>query len=461
MQHAELGDRAEELLADAPKRDRSAWRRSLEINGTELAAMTRCEVDEDLERRLAAVVWSCVAEPGDIVAGNLVEALGVVPAARILLSVDPLQTFRRALRPGHLGGGGDEPGAQSVDGGRRLEAALSRWLPRATFDRIRDLIRAGVQTCARVITPDDPEWPGALGDLGPGAPHAFWVRGSRSLAAFEAVGARAVSIVGARAATEYGQNAAIDLAHGLAREGLTIVSGGAYGIDIAAHRAALAGEWPTIAVLAGGVDRLYPRGNEADLRRIMANGGAVVSELPCGQSPTRGRFLQRNRLIAAMADATIVVEAGWRSGALNTAAHASEIGRPVGAVPGPITSASSVGCHRLIREYDATLITSVDDALELMRGFDVAEPTLPGLEVGEGSDRSGVVGGAAARVDGHTLTGEAVRVWEALSSRGRQTASELAERAGVAESVVRGALGMLEIDGRASNDAGRWRRIAS
>ena len=142
---------------------------------------------------------------------------------------------------------------------------------------------------------------------------------------------------------------------GLVDRGFTIVSGAAYGIDGMAHRAALASGGTTVAFLAGGVDRFYPLGHEALLGRI-AEQGAVVAELPCGSAPTKWRFLQRNRLIAAATEATIVLEAGMRSGSLNTAGHAAALGRPLGAVPGPVTSPASAGCHRLLREYDAVCV---------------------------------------------------------------------------------------------------------
>ena len=131
-----------------------------------------------------------------------------------------------------------------------------------------------------------------------------------------------------------------------------------------AHRAALASDGTTIAFLAGGIDRFYPLGHESLLTRI-AQTGAVVSELPCGAAPTKWRFLQRNRLIAAASQATVVLEAGIRSGSLNTAGHAAALGRPLGAVPGPVTSPASAGCHRLLREFDAVCVVDADQMAEL------------------------------------------------------------------------------------------------
>ena len=157
----------------------------------------------------------------------------------------------------------------------------------------------------------------------------------------------------------------MELSADLAGHGVSVVSGAAYGIDGAAHRAALTAGGTTIALLAGGADRPYPAGHGELIERIAAS-GAVVSEAPCGTTPTKWRFLQRNRLIAALSDATVVVEAGWRSGSLNTAAHAAALSRPLGAVPGPVTSAASAGCHRLLREFDARCVTNSADALELL-----------------------------------------------------------------------------------------------
>lgn len=190
-------------------------------------------------------------------------------------------------------------------------------------------------------------------------PVALWVRGPVQL---RETCRSAIAVVGARAATAYGNHVASELGYGLAAAGHTVISGGAYGIDGAAHRGALAAGGVTIAVLACGVDRAYPPGHVALLDRI-AETGAVLSEWPPGSTPQRWRFLVRNRLIAALSAATVVVEAGARSGARQTARRADELSRAVLVVPGPVTSALSVGCHRLIREAGAVLVTGADDVL--------------------------------------------------------------------------------------------------
>ncbi len=243
-------------------------------------------------------------------------------------------------------------------GTMRWRAGGRDWIPTPCATRWQRARRAGVV----MITPEDPEWPVAVDDLGEHAPLVLWVRGQVSALARPH---SSVALVGARAATSYGEHMSIELSADLAGRGVTIVSGAAYGIDGAAHRAALSAGGTTVALLAGGADRSYPAGHTELIERIAAS-GAVVSEVPCGATPTKWRFLQRNRLIAALAAATVVVEAGARSGSLNTAGHAAALARPLGAVPGPVTSAASVGCHRLLREFDARCVTNADEVLELL-----------------------------------------------------------------------------------------------
>jgi DNA processing protein len=175
----------------------------------------------------------------------------------------------------------------------------------------------------------------------------------------------AVAVVGSRSATTYGTGVAGSVAAELATEGVTVISGAAFGIDQAAHRGALASRGPTVAVLACGVDRAYPTAHR-ELIAYIAETGLVVSELAPGCAPTKLRFLARNRLIAALARGTVVVEAALRSGALNTANWSSLMNRVVMGVPGPVTSAPSEGVHELIRTRDAALVTRGTDVLELI-----------------------------------------------------------------------------------------------
>jgi len=231
-----------------------------------------------------------------------------------------------------------------------------------------EMIRLGIET----LIPGDEHWPTErLARLGVAEPVILYVRGDASLLNDERA---TVGIVGARAATGYGEHVTMELASTLSsKHDRVIVSGAAYGIDGMAHRATLAAEGKTIALLAGGVDRFYPAGNDALLNRIVET-GAVVSELPPFTPPTRWRFIQRNRLIAALSDAVVVVEAGERSGSISTAENAKDIGVPVGAIPGPVTSAASAGCHALIRKGVATLVTSADEVIELIELEDADFP---------------------------------------------------------------------------------------
>ncbi|MDI3388387.1 DNA-processing protein DprA [Streptomyces sp. B-S-A8] len=216
-------------------------------------------------------------------------------------------------------------------------------------------------TGARFLIPTDPEWPGQLHDLGDTRPIGLWVRGNADLRIWAL---RSVAVVGARACTEYGAHMAARIAAGLAEHGWVVVSGGAYGIDGAAHRATLAAGGATAAVLANGVDTAYPRGHTGLLQRI-AQQGLLVAELPPGAHPTAYRFIQRNRIIAALTRGTLVIEAAHRSGALVTARNAARLGRHTLGVPGPATSSQSAGVHQLLRG-EATLVTDAAEVIELI-----------------------------------------------------------------------------------------------
>lgn len=296
----------------------------------------------------SAICWSYITEPGDLAAGNLIGTLGVAEALELAIH-GTVTTIQEALW------------RQSVTMPEKsIEDAIKRWRPRFSVARITESIELARRHDVRVITDWDDQWPEGFDRLGAAAPIMLWVKGD-----LEILHRPAVAFVGARAATSYGESVAMDLASSSTSH--VVVSGGAYGIDGAAHRAALAAGIPTVAYLAGGVERPYPAGHANLLARVAA-GGALISEVPPGTAPTKWRFLQRNRLIAAHAEATIVVEAGWRSGSMNTAGHAQSLGRPLGAVPGPITSAASMGCHRLLRDFDATCITGWPDVKQLLEG---------------------------------------------------------------------------------------------
>lgn len=226
---------------------------------------------------------------------------------------------------------------------------------------ITDDLRAIDQGLARLITPSDADWPtGRLSGLtrvDSGAPLCLWVRGHASLADLTGT---AVTVTGSRAATTYGQQIATDVGFHLARHGVTVVAGGSYGVESSSHSGVLAADGPIVVVLPCGVDIAHPHSHEPLFRQIVANGGLLVSEYPTGAQPSRRRFAARARLLAALSTATVVVEAGRRSGALTVARWAGELHRRLYGVPGPVTSANSVGVHELLRTGAATLITSAD-----------------------------------------------------------------------------------------------------
>lgn len=297
----------------------------------------------------------------------------------------------------------------------------------------------------RLVTPDDGDWP-VLAFVAFGgvdvrrlrdavAPLTLWVLGSESIGD---VTLRAAAVVGTRAATSYGEHVAADLAEGMAERDVTVVSGAAFGIDGAAHRAVLAAEGCTVAVLAGGVDVPYPAGHSALLHRIQ-RAGVVVSEYPPGVRPARHRFLVRNRLVAALSGATVVVEAGLRSGAANTAAWARALGRVVCAVPGPVTSSASAGCHVLIRQ-GAELVTRAEDVVEIIgrAGEFADQPQHP-----------------SSPLDG--LSADERRVYEALPGRGARSVDELSIESGLPIATLQGQLALLELAGLVLQRDGRWR----
>jgi DNA protecting protein DprA len=225
--------------------------------------------------------------------------------------------------------------------------------------KVSELLGSLEKTESKFLTPESPEWPTALNDL-QAIPIGLVVKGDIS-----SLSDRSLAIVGTRNPTPYGVRIAGDFAAGFIDREWSIVSGGAYGIDSAAHKGALIAEGRTIAVLAAGIDVAYPAGNARLFAEISEN-GALVSEVLPGAHAIPSRFLTRNRIIAALSQATLVVEAAFRSGSLRTARDAAELMRPVMAIPGPINAPTSEGCHRLIGERAAEIVTSVSDAIELV-----------------------------------------------------------------------------------------------
>lgn len=361
--------------------------------------------------RLARMALSCGADSGDPATGELVERLGAEGAWR-------------AIGAGALG----EPVC-------RRAAAVD-------LEVVQRMARLfGI----RFVAPGEEEWPEPIEDLRHceavqrrgGVPYGLWLRGPGHLAA--ATG-RSVALVGSRASSAYGGGVAADLAADLAEQGVTVVSGGAYGVDAAAHRGALAAGGPTVCVLANGLDVAYPRGNSALVEQI-ARDHLLVSELPPGATPTRVRFLARNRLIAALSLGTVVVEAALRSGARNTASWALQCGRQLMAVPGSVHSQLSEGPHLMIRNGQATLVTCGADVLELVSPY--------------GTNTLANPQGALRFTD--SLDPARLAVFEAVPARRRASVGEIALTAGVAVPTCLAELSALELLGRVQGDERGWR----
>jgi DNA processing protein len=371
------------------------------------------------QERVARAGLSRIAEPGDAQVAAAVARLGAVEVWEALRRGVPVGQMSQGVLPGI---------AAKAEG----------------HDPQRDLA-AAARTGARLVCPQDPEWPQhrlhwtADGLLDP-PPLALWVRGRWLLD--EAV-ERSVSVVGARAASSYGLHVATDLAAGLAERGAGVISGGAYGIDAAAHRGALTAQAaPTVAVLACGVDVAYPRGNDRLLQDV-AEQGLVVSELAPGSHPTRRRFLIRNRLIAALSLGTVVVEAALRSGSLATLERARLLNRHVMAVPGPVTSAMSAGCHVEVRK-GASLVTKAVEVLELVGrlGEDAAPEERGPVDVRDG------------------LSDTVRRVLDAVPVRRSAGVAALARDARVSPLVVQQVMPPLQAHGLVQRTPEGWRLTA-
>jgi len=396
-------------------------------------------VNEFAEEAVALAGLVRVCEPPSASLALFVSKVGPVAAWRGVLN-------RRAPRA-----------VLSATAARTLNSTQEVLVQRA----MEDLTCAG-KVNARLIGRGDTDWPaeavesfeGALarGVRGAGPPVALYVRG-RALTGLPGGG---VTIVGSRASSAYGQRVAGEMSHELACRGLTVISGAAFGIDTAAHRAALVAARSsegdsrpaTVAVLACGIDRAYPEANRALLDAI-AEHGAVVSEYPPGTTPARHRFLVRNRLIAAFGAGTVVVEAGRRSGTLSTAAAAEQLGRLVMAVPGPVTSAMSVGCHLLLADRFAQLVTGADDVLAALGRLPAGHRAAPEDPV-PGAD-------PLHPTDGLDL--DSARVYDAFPTREVRSVEELVAESGLSSTQVMGSLAVLQLHGLASKEGAVWRRL--
>lgn len=389
------------------------------------AGPAREETRTQEEARAARAALMRMAEAGDPVMGRLIAAYGPRGALE--------QARRGRLEPEFA----RRETELATAARRRLDLTrlVSGWAAR--YAEPEAVLAAGQELGARLIIPGDAEWPTQLDDLADRRPFGLWLDGRANLR-FTCL--RSVSIVGARAATAYGTTVASELASALGERGWCVVSGGAYGIDGAAHRGSLATGASTVAVLACGTDVCYPTAHE-ELFRVVREQGVVVSEWPPGFHPTRLRFLVRNRVIAALSRGTIVVEAAARSGALNTAAHAAELNRHLMAVPGPITSETSVGCHALIREGRAVCVTSAEEVIELVGSI--------------GADLAPQPRGPVLPRD--ALNDETRRVLEAVPARGGAGPAAIAIAAGVDLTTTLACLGGLAAAGFVEQSDRGWR----
>lgn len=333
------------------------------------------------------------------------------------------------------------------DGPARLQSAVGA---RISEDRSLPDLQLVRRAGGRLVIPEDDEWPGEVlepmaaasagGEVRVVPPLSLWVRGGAPLAAMLN---RAVAVVGARASSSYGELVAGEISYGLAERGVTVISGGAFGIDAAAHRAALAANGVTIAVLAGGVDRVYPKGN-AHLLDEIARRHALISEFPPGAAPMKQRFLVRNRLIAGLSTGTVVVEAALRSGARSTAARAREMGKAVMVVPGPVTSAASAGCLQMLREESVIAVGSAAHVLDAVgaAGVDLAPFERAPDRVGDDLDPG------------------LKRLLDAVPARRAVPADSIAGVAATSASEALRGLIVLEMMGLIEQHDGRWRLMA-
>lgn len=404
---------------------------------------TRCGI---LTVREAMAIWSGISEPSDIAVSALIQELG---------PVDALQWAGTSYRsPGRI--------SEQDTGWWRIHERLA---PRiAQFDLAEEL-HALDRVGGRLLVPGDDQWPTGFQRLGAKAPRALWLQGRIPIESQPVI-----AMVGARASTSYGNSVATDLSFELTEAGFAIVSGGAYGIDAAAHRGALridvmetrTNQCPTLAILCGGLGNRYPAGNSRLFEQILRQGGGLVAEMPPSFRPARWRFLERNRLIAAWSSMVVVVEAGIRSGALATANRAAEIGVEVGAVPGPITSHASRGTNSLLSD-GAAVITCAEDIVNAIRGFGTLDL---------GGDAAGAVDGSLQKLAGRTepppgssgglpenLGPLEIRAWDALPRVGASSTAQAAAECGLSVGEIEiGLLGLQSQGLVVRVRSGKWER---
>ncbi len=404
--------------------------------------------DKLTDERYARAALTYLAEPADRWLAQLLRERGAAGA------LDAIKTY----------GAVPASGLGTLSGNARaMKAAMERWRVRLPELPRQDQVLAFRESGIRLICPGDPEWPGQLADLGDDQPYALWLRGNADLR-FSCL--RSVAIVGSRAATAYGSYVAAEFAGSVAARGWAVVSGGAFGVDAAAHRGALSADGVTVAVLACGVDVPYPSAH-AELFDAIAAQGVLVSEWPPGRHVSRLRFLVRNRVIAALATGTLVIEAGQRSGALNTARHARDLRRRLMAVPGPVTSDLSAGCHHIVREWQGVLVTSAAEATEHLSPVGATIGATAGAEPYGGALSSQDDAPAGSRLAGgrqaspviprDLLDTESATVLDAMPSRGGLGTLRVAQRAGLAPAATATCLGRLATAGFVERCDDGWR----
>ncbi|MDY2941930.1 MAG: DNA-processing protein DprA [Varibaculum sp.] len=359
--------------------------------------------DRSDDERFAAAAWTVLAEPTDKLAAMLIAHMGAAESYAWVKS--------NATLPA---------------GFEKYQDALSAWRLRLHKNNPETICLQAADLGIGFLAQGDEGWPEILDTVPGESPWGIWVRGRIPLQPM-------VAVVGSRACSQYGRSVAAQLGAELSQKGYCVVSGGAYGIDSAAHSGALSADTPPLAVMAGGLHKFYPAASSEMITQV-ANTGAVVSQYPPGYSPSRWRFLARNRMIAAFAQATVIVEAASSSGALNTAKHARELGRILCAVPGSVRSPQSVGCNELIRS-GAQLVTNAAEVAELLTPLD--QLPLPKYR---------------------PVEPELDRVWAALPLKTASTLDRIATKAGYSLERTGAYLGQLVMQGRVVHEGQKWRR---
>ncbi|WP_167142055.1 DNA-processing protein DprA [Canibacter zhoujuaniae] len=375
---------------------------------------------ETQQEVLSRIAWNALTEPNEYISRTLIDNYSGSAALTVLQSDNTAHEINQLL---------DAAGITVTQ--QLAQKAIERWqarlMERNLLELVRDTLQTAVKTGLRVLTPQLPGWPEKLSALGENQPILLWTKGD-----IETIKHRFIAVVGARALTPYGETVTNYFTEYLCKQNLGIISGGAYGADGLAHRIALNHKTPTIAVLAGGIDRPYPSGHTELFRKIVDTGNLIVTEAAPGSAPTRWRFLLRNRLIAALSEGVLVTEAGMRSGSINTANHAAELGIPLGAIPGSVMLGSSAGAHQLIRDHKAELIantTQLDELLHLQETTDSTENT---------------------RNIAHLL------VLDALPLTKSAAVEQIASRAGISHKECTGILAELELLGKVTQEHGKW-----